>query len=129
MTGTEQAISDLFAKANEKLRSAKLLYDNSLWEDAASRAYYTAFLSVSAVLLSRDLTYSSHRQTIGAFNKEHVKPGDFPSTYGRRLNKMREDREAGDYRTDCDIGEMIAKEDIEFAEEVMDKCKKFLSVD
>ena len=72
------------------------------------------------------MSFSSHAQTIGVFNREFVKTKLFPSYFGRRLVKMQMDREAGDYRTHSPIGETIAKEDIIMAEEILIACRQFL---
>ncbi|MDZ7260944.1 MAG: HEPN domain-containing protein [candidate division KSB1 bacterium] len=112
--------------AEEKLLSAQVLLQAGHYADAASRAYYCAFHSISAVLLSRNLTFSSHGQTIGAFNREFVKSGIFPKHFGRWLIKMQKDREAGDYRTHSLIGAQIAAEDVSMAEEILSLCRQYL---
>jgi len=112
--------------AKEKLSSAKVLLEAKHFADAASRAYYCAFHSISAVLLSKGLTFSSHGQAIGAFNREFVKTEIFPKHFGRWLIKMQSDREAGDYRTRSAIGEQIAKEDVKMAKEVFELCRQYL---
>jgi uncharacterized protein (UPF0332 family) len=108
------------------LSSAKVILEAKHFADAASRAYYCAFHSISAVLLSKGFTYSSHGQAIGAFNREFVKTEIFPKHFGRWLIKMQSDREAGDYRTRSPIGEQIAAEDTKMAEEVFDSCRQYL---
>jgi uncharacterized protein (UPF0332 family) len=112
--------------AQEKLSSARVLLEAKHFADAASRAYYCAFHSISAVLLSKGLTFSSHGQAIGAFNREFVKTQLFPKHFGRWLIKMQSDREAGDYRTRSPIGEQIAIEDTKMAEEIFQLCRQYL---
>ena len=112
--------------AQEKLSSAKVLLEAKHFADAASRAYYCAFHSISSVMLSKGLTFSSHGQAIGAFNREFVKTEIFPKHYGRWLIKMQNDREAGDYRTRSPIGEQIATEDMKMAEDILEECRKYL---
>lgn len=72
-------ILDGLRMADDKLKSARILLDAGQFADAASRAYYCAFHSISATLLSRNLSFSTHRQTIGAFNREFVSPASSPS--------------------------------------------------
>jgi uncharacterized protein (UPF0332 family) len=119
----------MITKGQEKLATAKLLLDNSKWDDAASRAYYAAFHAVSAVLFQHDLQFKSHGQVIGAFNKNFIKTGIFSKDWGARLRKMMEDREAGDYRAKSEIGDQIAREDVQFAEEILKACKEYLKVE
>ena len=71
----------MLAQSEEKLRAARLLLDGGAWGDTSSRAYYAAFHAVSAVLLSRGETYSSHAQVLGRFNKEFVHSGVFPREF------------------------------------------------
>lgn len=124
----EEHIRDMFLKAEEKLAAAKLLLDHDKWNDAASRAYYAAFHAVSAVLFHHDMKFKSHGQAIGAFNKNFVKTGIFSNQWGSRLTKMMGDREAGDYRAKSDIGDQIASEDVQFAEEIVRACKRYLGI-
>jgi len=126
--GLSEYLIAAFDKAEKKLNSAKILLDHREWEDAASRAYYAAFHAISAVLRSKDLSFSSHSRTIGAFNKHFISTGIFPVEWGSRLTKMMKDREAGDYRTSSEIGEQIAREDVQFADEIVRACKGYLKI-
>jgi uncharacterized protein (UPF0332 family) len=129
MTQEEQDLKVLLDKASQKLDAAKLLLDGQHWDDAASRAYYAAFTAVSAVLKSKEMSFSRHGQTIGAFTRYFVKQGHFPKDYGKVLTKMQRDREAGDYRAKSEISEQIAREDVTFAEEIIEACRKYLSIE
>ena len=42
------------------------------------------------------------------------------------MTKMMFDREAGDYRAKSEIGDQIALEDIQLAEEILKACKEHL---
>ena len=126
MAAIPSHISLVLDMAEDKLKSAQILLSAGQWRDAASRAYYCAFHAASAVLLSRGLSFSSHGQTIGAFNREFVKTGLFPKESGRRLMKMQTDREAGDYRATSPFGEEIAREDVVAAGEFLGWCRSFL---
>jgi len=119
-------IAASLAAAEEKLAAARALLSAGFSADAASRAYYCAFHAICAVLWSRNLTFSTHGQTIGAFNREFVKQGLFPKHYSRRLAKMQADREAGDYRTRSPIEAQIAAEDVQFADEILSACRKYI---
>jgi len=70
-------LSQILMKAESKLKTAKIDFENGQYGDAISRAYYAVFHAISAVLLSKQLVFSSHSQVIGAFNKEFVKEGIF----------------------------------------------------
>ena len=71
------AIVEVIKKANEKLVTARLDFDNKRYEDSVSRSYYCVFHIITACLLSKGLTFSSHKQVIGNFNKEFIKTNIF----------------------------------------------------
>src|SRR3989338_2878456 len=116
----------ILAQAEEKLRAARLLLDGNAWADASSRAYYAAFHAVSAALLSKGLTYSSHAQTLGAFNKEFVRPGIFPAEFTTLLTRLFEDRQSGDYDFDPGFTATEARQDIVDAERIVKAVQLFL---
>lgn len=117
----------MLAQADEKLRAARLLLEGSAWGDAASRAYYAAFHAVSAVLLSKGESYSSHAQVIGAFNKGFVHPGIFPKEFTTLLTRMFEDRQSGDYDFMPGLTEAEARQDVEDARQIVDAARRFLT--
>ena len=102
----------MLALAEEKLRAARLLLDGAAWGDASSRAYYAAFHAVSAALLSRDETYSSHAQVLGAFNKTFVHAGHFPREFTTLLTRLFENRQSGDYDVIPAVTEVEARQDV-----------------
>lgn len=117
----------MLAQAQEKLRAAGLLLDGGAWGDASSRAYYGAFHAVSAVLLSRGETYSSHAQVLGRFNKEFVHPGIFPKEFTTVLTRLYEDRQSGDYDFVAGVSESEARQDVIDAHRIVDAIHRFLS--
>ena len=116
----------MLAQANEKLRAAKLLLEGNAWADAMSRAYYAAFHAVSAALLSKGQTYSSHAQTLGAFNKEVVRSGIFPSEFTTFLTRLFEDRQSGDYDFEPGFTEVEARQDVADAERIVKAIQRYL---
>ncbi len=92
-----EEIKSILAQADEKLRAARLLLEGGAWGDAASRAYYAVFHAVSAALLFRGETYSTHAQVLGRFNKAFVHSGIFPMEFTTLLTRLFEDRQSGDY--------------------------------
>ena len=121
-----QEITIILELAEDKLKSAQLLYDGGQWRDSVSRAYYCTYHAASAVLLSSNLTFSSHAKTIGAFNREFVKAGIFPKEFGKYLAKLQTDREVGDYRAIAPITEALAWEDLTISREFYTTCRRFL---
>lgn len=116
----------MLAQAEEKLRAARLLLEGSAWADATSRTYYAAFHAVSAALLSRGQTHSSHAQTLGAFNKEFIHSGIFPKEFTQVLTRLFEDRQSGDYDFEPGFTETEARQDLADAERVVKAIQHFL---
>ncbi len=54
------------------------------------------FYSVQAVLLTRNLSLSTHRGVISAFGEHFVKTGIFPKEMSRELNHAFEKRQVSD---------------------------------
>ena len=54
-------IESLIERANRYLRSAELLLKGGDYESSVSRTYYAMFYSVQALLLTKNLSFSSHK--------------------------------------------------------------------
>lgn len=89
--------SALLMKARRYLKSAKLLLQDGDYESSVSRSYYAMFYCAQAALLTRGMTFSSHKGVISAFGEQFVKTSVFPRDLGRELNKAFEKRQLGDY--------------------------------
>ncbi|MEW5692510.1 MAG: HEPN domain-containing protein [Candidatus Hydrogenedentota bacterium] len=120
-------IKPLIKKAYEKLLTSKIDLENNRYEDSASRAYYSVFHSISSVLLSKGLHFSSHKEVIGAFNKEYIHGGEFPVYFIKKIQKLFEDRQIGDYDIEEIIDKETAEEDYKSAEEIVNKCVEYLT--
>lgn len=119
-------LKHMLDKAERKLQVAELLLNKEMWDDASSRAYYAAFHAISAVLWSKNLSYSSHGQTIGAFNKEFIHTKVFPKDFTKILNRLFEDRQVGDYGFAIMINEKEAKQDVKDARTIVKSCCEYL---
>jgi len=118
----------IISKANSKLLSARESFSAGFMDDASSRAYYAAFHAVAAVLFDAGTSFSSHKQTIGAFNRDYISRDLFPREFSRSLTRLFENRQLGDYSIVKTISSDTAAEDIESAESILAACKKFLEV-
>ena len=110
----------LIKKAHRYLKSAELLLKDKDFESSVSRAYYAMFFCAEAVLLTMNLSFSSHKGVISAFGKHFVKTGIFPKEFGRELNRAFEKRQISDY----EYISLISNED---AEEILDNGKQFIN--
>ena len=116
----------MLARADEKLRAARVDLDAGLPGDASSRAYYAAYHAITAVLAHAGKSFSSHAQALGAFNREFVKPGAFPPDTFRKIQRLFEDRQTADYDWNVSLDRETALEDVTAADWLVGACREYL---
>ena len=119
-------IKAIILKADRAINSAKKDLDDGDYDFATSRAYYSVFYMLEAVLLTKDLSFSKHSAVISAFNRHFVKEGIFPKYFSKYIKKLMKDRETGDYSFFEAINREEARENIKMAEELVETLKKHL---
>ena len=87
----------LVERARRYLKSAEMLLRDRDFKSSVSRTYYAMFYCAQAALLTKELSFSSHKGVISAFGEHFVKTGIFPKEMGRELNRAFEKRQVGDY--------------------------------
>jgi uncharacterized protein (UPF0332 family) len=121
-------IESLIKKANRYLKSAKLLLKDGDYESSVSRTYYAMFYSAQAMLLTKNLSFSSHKSVISAFGENFIKTGILPKDMGREFNRAFEKRQIGDYEYKFVILEEEAEKILEngekFVEKIIEQLKK-----
>ena len=125
--GDISVIKAILFKSREKSETAQIDFDNGRYNDSVSRSYYAVFHAISAVLLSKGLHFSSHAQTIGAFNKEFIRTKQFPAAFTRMIRKLFKERQMGDYDFESNIDVDVAREDLKEAAKIMDACEEYLA--
>jgi uncharacterized protein (UPF0332 family) len=123
--GTDE-IRAMLATAEEKLRSARHLSAGGFHSDAASRAYYAVFHIVTAMLATRGLSFASHAQLLGAFNREFLRPGLLAGVVFRDIQRLFDERQKGDYGTMLAVDAASAHQDLAIADRVLNACKAHL---
>ncbi|MEA2074743.1 MAG: HEPN domain-containing protein [Euryarchaeota archaeon] len=119
-------VESLIKRAMKYLKSARILLEDGDCESSVSRAYYAMFYSAEAMLLTKGLSFSSHRGVISAFGEHFVKTGIFPKEMGKELNRAFEKRQLGDYEYTFVISEDEAKEILENGEKFVEKIVQHL---
>jgi len=122
-----ELIKGQIKKAEEKLSAAKSLRGDGFQDDAISRAYYVMFHAGSAALLSEGITVESHSALKDMFGLHLVLKGKIDKKYGRWLNKLKDERENGDYDIYTDFDKEDSDSAIVQAEEFLAAIKRFLS--
>lgn len=103
--------SALLVKAHRYLNSAALLRAAGDYDSAASRLYYAMFYCAELLLLTKDVTRSSHQGVIAAFGHHLVKTGELPQEMHRCLLDGFSRRQLADYQptltmTEADVDDL-----------------------
>jgi len=109
----------LMQRASRYLKSADLLLAEGDYESCVSRAYYAMFYAAEAALLTKRLSFSSHKGVISGFGEHLIKTGELPREMGRELNRAFEKRQLSDYEYTF----VIEREE---AEEVLEAARNFV---
>ena len=117
---------NLLEKAKLCLAAAKVLQANQFSDYAASRAYYSMFYAVEAILLQKNLSFSSHAAVISAFGREFVKIGTVPKEFHRLVIDAQDLRNTGDYGELNAVRIAQSQEQIDNAEKILEFTQKFL---
>ena len=123
------AVGELLEKSAQSMRAAELLLNEGYFSFAASRAYYSMFYGVEALLLSRELSFSKHSGVIAAFGKHFVKAGAFNSRFHRYLLNAFELRNAGDYGAVQAVNLEDARQVVDQAGELLAAIEHYLGVE
>lgn len=110
---------NLLEKAKQSLEAAKVLQNSNFPDYAASRAYYTMFYTIEALLLEKNLSFSSHTAVISAFGREFVKTGIIPQEFHRLLINAQDLRNTGDYGELNAVNPEQSQEQIDNAETLL----------
>ena len=113
-------IDRLMELARESLDVAQDILASEHYGFAASRAYYAMFYATQAILLSKGMSFSSHRAVVAAFGQHIAHPGLVDVELHGALKNAFEQRLLGDYSTDpfpqessetvlADAGEFVAQ--------------------
>lgn len=120
-------IKTIIEKSNNKLNSAINDLKEKFYDDCASRCYYAVFHIITALLLTKGLTYSSHNQALGAFNKEFIHKKIFPVNFSKKIETLFKLRHSADYDVKKYIEKQQAEQSISEAKIIIENCKSHLS--
>ncbi len=119
-------INSLIERAKRYLKSAGILLQEGDYESSVSRTYYAMFYAAQAMLLTKSLSFSSHKGVISAFGEHFIKTGLFQKEMGRELNRAFEKRQIGDYEYTFVISRMEAEEILKNGEKFVEKIAQHL---
>lgn len=119
-------VKALLEKAKRSQKVAAKLYKDGDMDFAASRAYYSLFYTAEALLLTRDLSFSSHSAVIAAFGKEFAKTGVLNSKFHHYLMESQDRRNIGDYSILADVTKEQVLEMLAWAKEFIKAAETYL---
>lgn len=116
----------LMEKAERYIKSAELLVKETDFDSSVSRSYYAMFYAAEAVLLTKDLKFSSHKGVISLFGEHFVKTGIFQPQTGKRLKNAFDRRLIGDYSFTSEVTKDEAKEVLNWAKDFITEIRNYL---
>jgi uncharacterized protein (UPF0332 family) len=123
----DDVLSAILSKAGEKLEAAERELAAGYPGEASSRAYYAVFHSITAVLATKGLSFSSHAETIGRFNRDFVKTGVFPADTTHKIQRLFENRQTADYDWLTDVDADASAEDVADARDLVEACREYVT--
>lgn len=115
----EEKIKKLLEKGDQKLRAASTLYQEKLYEDSISRAYYAMHHAALALLLTKNISPKTHSGLLTMFGLHFIKTKKMEKKYFDILSHARDLRENGDY-------EALFVASAEEARVVLSNAKRFV---
>ena len=83
--------------AKETLNAASLCLEQKFYKDTINRCYYAAFYAVKAVLALEEVDFKRHKDAVAYFNKTYVATEIFSKEIGKKLGRLKQERESSDY--------------------------------
>jgi uncharacterized protein (UPF0332 family) len=94
---TRTLIAYRLQRAREALDEASLLLERNHVNTFVNRVYYACFYSVTALLLTRDLSSAKHSGVRSLFHQHFVKTDLINIELGQTFDKLFDNRQKGDY--------------------------------
>ncbi len=119
-------LSDFITKAERFLRTAKLVLEDGDYASCVSRCYYSMFVITEAILLTKNITASSHKGTISFFGQHFIKTGELDKGFGKALNEAYDRWLEGDYSVGLVLTKADAEEQLKVDEDYIITMKNYL---
>lgn len=94
---SEELVKYRYLRALETYEEAIILARENHWNTTANRLYYSCFYAVSALLLKKGFSISTHNGVKTEFHKSFVKSGIMSKQSGRTYSRLFNLRQEGDY--------------------------------
>jgi uncharacterized protein (UPF0332 family) len=111
-------------RAEEKLNSANLLFENNMFVDAISEAYYAMFHAAKSLLALKNIYPKTHTGVVSQFGLQFVNEGLIEELYAKSFAKAQTKREIADYDICYDPSKEEAESIVEDAERFLERIKE-----
>ena len=112
--------------AIETLGVSALCLESQHYKDSINRSYYAAFYAVKAVLALEEIDFKRHKDAVAYFNKTYVATDIFPREIGKKLGRLKQEREISDYDDFYIASAADATEQYAAAEFIITEVKQYL---
>lgn len=112
--------------AIETLGVSALCLKGQHYKDSINRSYYAAFYAVKAVLALEEVDFKRHKDAVAYFNKIYVATDIFPREIGKKLGRLKQERETSDYDDFYIASAADATEQYAAAEFIITEVKQYL---
>ena len=119
-------IRDFVKKAEKFLSTAGQASSTEDYDSCVSRCYYAMFFMAEAVLLTKNLSASSHKGVIRLFGEHFIKTKLLERDLGKALNDAYDKRLVGDYGIGFNITEQQAIKILETARYFVRNLRSYL---
>lgn len=120
---------DLIEKAKRFLRTAKLSLRDGDYDSSVSRCYYGMFFITEALLLTKNITISTHKGVLTLFGEHYIKTNIINKDWGKLLRRAYDLRQKGDYASGFIVNKKEAEEILKKANEFVNEMKKHIKLD
>jgi uncharacterized protein (UPF0332 family) len=119
-------IQRLLDYTEDSHKAAKTLIDGGFIGFSAAQFYYIMFYLAEALLLSKELTFSSNSPIIAVFGKEFARTSILDKKFHRYLIDAQERREIGHYGSEHKVTDKQALESFQRVGEFRQAAQTFL---
>ena len=112
--------------AVETLGVAALCLESQHYKDSINRSYYAAFYAIKAVLALEEIDFKRHKDAVAYFNKTYVATEIFSREMGKKLGRLKQERESSDYDDFYVASLTDATDQYNSAKLIIDEIEKYL---
>lgn len=113
--------------AKDTLNAASVCLEQKFYKDTINRCYYAAFYAIKAVLALEEVDFKRHKDAVAYFNKTYVATEIFSKEIGKKLGRLKQERESSDYDDFYMASASDAVEQFETAKMIVAAVENYLS--